>query len=147
MKHPVSKQIRKGCIYSIGVVVTFILALYVYKVVTTPNREEQLNEFLGDGHIVDSSSSREGFDSCYWARYKCDPEAVRNYISKHDYSNRKSDTQRLENYFLNPPFAWPPNIDHFQNDWIVFTVEVGVYRLVAFPDDDTDEVFYLEFDT
>jgi hypothetical protein len=112
-----------------------------------PSRSDDLRAFLGPGEIIESAHAREGSDSSYWARYKCDPVAVRAYLKKHAYPKRESGTQRLENHFLNPPFEWPANIDHFQKDWVVFTVGVGFYRLVAFSDDDSSEVFVLEYDT
>lgn len=112
-----------------------------------PSRSDELQGFLGPGEILESASAREDLDSSYWARYKCDPAAVRAHLKKHTYPKRESGTQRLENYFLNPAFKWPANIDHFQTDWIVFTVGVGFYRLVAFPDDDSSEVFILEYGT
>ena len=128
-----------------GIIVALALTLILAN--RPPSRAERLQAFLGPGEIVESASDREGLDHSYWARYKCDPAMVRTHLKKHAYPQRESGTQRLENYFLNPAFKWPANIEHFQADWIVFTVGVGFYRLVAFPDDDSSEVFILEYDT
>jgi hypothetical protein len=112
-----------------------------------PSRADKLKSFLGQGEILDSAYKREGLDHSYWARYKCDPAAVRIHLKKHSFPRHESGTQRLEQYFPHTSFDWPPNISHFQKDWIVFTVGVGFYRLVAFPDDNSSEVFFLEYDT
>lgn len=130
-----------------GVIVVAAVSLIVIIAIRSPSRAEELESFMGPGKIVESASAREGMDMSYWARYRCDPAAVRSYVSKHSYSSRESGTQRLEDFFMSPAFSWPSNFEHFQTDWIVFTVGVGFYRVVAFPDDETDEVFFLEFDT
>jgi hypothetical protein len=127
-------------------IITVAACIFVILAIKTPSRVDHLKAFLGPGEILESASAREGWDHTYWARYKCDPVAVRTHLKTHTYPQRKSGTQRLEQYFTGLRFNCPANMDHFQTDWIVFTVGVGFYRLVAFPDDDSSEVFIFEFD-
>jgi hypothetical protein len=120
--------------------------LFVVIAVRTPSREGRIESFVGPGGILESVGGRDGSDRYYWARYRCDPDAVRQFIQRHTYPSRENGNQRIDGYYLSPSFEWPANMEIFQADWIEFTTSPGNYVVIAFPSDETQEILLFEHD-
>ena len=129
-----------------ALIILTTVGLIVIIAVKTPGREEHIESFVGPGELIESVSGREGLDGYYWARYRCDPEAVRQFIKRHTYPSRENGNQRIDGYYLSPSFAWPANMEIFQEDWIEFTTSPGNYVVIAFPSDATQEILFFEHD-
>lgn len=139
----------RGLGFSAGIIILLAVALIVRTVIQTPSRHEKLASLLGPGRIIESNSGHYVMDGHYWARFECNPKVVREHIKKLQYPSRTSQEtgpHKLVDRFINPQFPWPSNIRIYTEDWIQFEISPGVYMIVAFPDDETREVFFLQWD-
>jgi hypothetical protein len=150
MSRTIGKQLMRGLGFSAAAIILLAVTLIVMTVMRTPSRDEKLVSLLGPGRIIESDSGHYGFDGHYWARFECDPTAVREHIKTLRYPSQTSQEigpRRLTDRFINPRFPWPSNIRLYTEDWIQFKTGTGCYMIVAFSDDETREVFFLQWDT
>jgi len=107
-----------------------------------PNRKEQLRSFVGPGVIIESKHEVVGLSSTYWARYRCDPARVREFIKRHRYESATPETESLREKF---PFThWPANMGTYDRNWIKYEVDHW-FIIVAFPRDESKEILYIRW--
>ncbi|WAC17919.1 hypothetical protein OVA24_11770 [Luteolibacter sp. SL250] len=124
-----------------------ILTAWGIAALATPDRAKELRSFVGPGEIIEAHHGVRGSGSIYWARYRCDPADVRDFLKRHSYESTTSKTElpaSLQGKFRSMKVIWPTNISIYDADWINYRVGRR-FRMVAFPDDGSNEILYLHW--
>lgn len=137
-------MLRLG-VFSLGVIFVAV-AMFAVISVRTPGEKERLSAVLGPVEIVESGSGRAGFDRHYWAVVSCDPAAVRTRLAALPEETLASKSEPPSQKMRSLGFDIPVDLSGYDQDWIWWCPTPGAFRMIAYPNDGSDRLFFLEMD-